>query len=277
MFGGGPSSPTDPDQLYNAAYTRGTRGAGANLIDSSNPYFSQKYKYNPRTGRWSENTRYSPQARSIFDSNIATQQGLATAGQSAVGKMKDILGTPFNTEGLPPISGEGGPVETALLERLNRQLTSDRADLDSRLTNQGITATSNPEAYGKSVDPFNRSVNDARLAAIISADNEARQNREMAFGERVGARQIPLQELIAILNAGQSALPGLPGVQSVNPNLPDYAQVVSGSRADLANVNNFQNVQNMQNIQAALRAYSAASSGGLSELLAGLKKDKVTT
>jgi len=69
-------------------------------------------------------------------------------------------------------------VQAALLERLNPQLERERAALEARLANQGISAGT--EAWRAGFDDYNRMVNDARLAAILNAGQE--QSRMWQLG-----------------------------------------------------------------------------------------------
>jgi len=61
-------------------------------------------------------------------------------------------------------------VQAALLARMNPQLERERAALEARLANQGITTGT--EAWKAGFDDYNRMANDARLAAILNAGQE---------------------------------------------------------------------------------------------------------
>jgi hypothetical protein len=86
------------------------------------------------------------------------QQGIYDQTNSAVSGRLSSLG------------GTRKSVEDALMARLNPQIERDRAALEARLANQGLTAGS--RAYGASQDDFSRGVTDARLGAILSAGQE---------------------------------------------------------------------------------------------------------
>jgi hypothetical protein len=81
-------------------------------------------------------------------------------------------------------------VEEALYSRLNPQLERDRASLDTRLANQGITQ--NSEAYNKAIDEMNRKSNDARMQVVLGAGQE--QNRLYGLEQqRVGQANQAIQ------------------------------------------------------------------------------------
>jgi hypothetical protein len=72
-------------------------------------------------------------------------------------------------------------VEDALYARLNPQLERDRAALEQRLANQGLTPGG--EAWNKAYDAYTRQANDARLGVI--REGGAEQSR--LFGLDRGA------------------------------------------------------------------------------------------
>ena len=86
----------------------------------------------------------------------------------------------FSAFGDPNISRDR--VESALMARLNPQLTQDRDALETKLANQGLTPGT--QAYDQAIDSFNRQVNDARLGAIMNAGGE--QSRVFGLGLQQG-------------------------------------------------------------------------------------------
>ena len=69
-------------------------------------------------------------------------------------------------------------VQQALLSRINPELERERAALESRLANQGITMGS--EAWNTGMQDYSRAANDARFGAILNAGNE--QSRVFNLG-----------------------------------------------------------------------------------------------
>ncbi|MGR6743517.1 hypothetical protein, partial [Aeromonas veronii] len=61
-------------------------------------------------------------------------------------------------------------VQDALLARQQPQMDRDKAALEQRLADQGITIGS--KAYQSSMDDYGRSANDARLAAVLAGGQE---------------------------------------------------------------------------------------------------------
>ena len=82
----------------------------------------------------------------------------------------------FTGLGDPNISRDR--VETALFDRMNPQMERDRAALEQRLANQGISYGS--QAWQAAQDDLNRGRNDARLGVIANAGQE--QSRLFGLG-----------------------------------------------------------------------------------------------
>ena len=109
----------------------------------TDPYTGATYE----VPTYTDTTTLSPEQQGIYDqTNAAVSGRLASLGSTRQS------------------------VEDALMARLNPQIERDRERMESRLANQGLVAGS--RAYGASQSDFGRSVNDARLGAILSAGQE---------------------------------------------------------------------------------------------------------
>jgi len=73
-------------------------------------------------------------------------------------------------------------VVNALMSRLTPQHDRDRAALQSRLANQGVTQGS--AAYNSGIDEQNRSINDARMQAVLAGGQE--QSRLFGMDQQQG-------------------------------------------------------------------------------------------
>jgi hypothetical protein len=94
--------------------------------------------------------------------------------------------------GVNDFSADRQRVEDAIYSRatsrLDPQFQKAEADLDTRLANQGITATSNPEAYYRAKQEFSQGKNDAYDTARTSAIGAAGQEQGRIFGQSLAAR-----------------------------------------------------------------------------------------
>lgn len=82
-------------------------------------------------------------------------------------------------------------VEESLFNRLNPQLDRDRANLEQRLSDQGIRYGS--QAYASAMDDFNRSVTDTRLGVTAASGQEQQRMMDMA-AQRAGFQNAAQQQ-----------------------------------------------------------------------------------
>lgn len=144
-----------------------------------------------------------------------TNQAGIKYGQTAntqLGAVSDRLAQPVDFGSLgaaPQVNEQTRQAATqAILARMQPQRDQQRMALEARLANQGIAAGST--AYNRSFDEINRANTDAMLAADAQGGNEMARMyglessaRDRAINEMVQQRQIPLNELAALLSGAQ--------------------------------------------------------------------------
>ena len=168
-------------------------------------------EHNPYLDRWEMLTELSPEQQELYRLSNEAQRQYGEAALRQLQGVQERLASPFEFNGpalqadlrdwtdrlqfdvqdrtgevmrRADFTGIGDPnqaredVQAALLERLNPQLERERAALEARLANQGITTGS--EAWRTGFDDWNRMANDARLAAILNAGQE--QSRMWQLG-----------------------------------------------------------------------------------------------
>jgi hypothetical protein len=182
--------PIDPKETARAATGTNISTAIANTamgnVNQIGPESSLTYSQtgtqkitDPYTGEVREVPTYTAETKlnapqqALYDSNLANRSSMSA-------KAGELLG------GLDSTGDIRGRVEQALMARLNPQLERDRAALETRLANQGLTMGS--RAYSASQDDFSRGSNDARLSAILAAGDEERATRSQRLNE-IGALQ----------------------------------------------------------------------------------------
>lgn len=133
----------------------------------------------------------------------------------------------FSLDGLPAAgqvantdySADRQRVEEGLFTRLNPQVDKQRQDLETSLVNRGIRPGSS--AYQQEMGTFNQALNDQRTSILLQGGQEQSrlQNMQLAnFGaqntqrqnalqEQLTARNIPLNELLAVAGQGQIQQP----------------------------------------------------------------------
>lgn len=230
--------------------------ATLNSVNQVTPYGSVTYDWGaPVNGvpTRTQTTTFSPTQQALFD--LEQQQGIALGnlGLEQTNRVSDILSSPFDPRRYnvrEDMGGEfnGGDANSFLSDVRGRSFNLateglsgefDRAEenLRSRLANQGITQGS--DAYDAELAAFNRGRGNAFSDALLAADSNALATQGQMFGQQLGARQqnvaegeadygrsysadlaqrqIPLQEITAILN-GNPLTP-------LNPAAPSSASV----------------------------------------------------
>jgi hypothetical protein len=130
-------------------------------------------------------------------------------------------------------------VEDALFARLEPKLAGDRAALENRLANAGLTLGS--DLYSKGTDEFNRQSTDARMAAILAGGDEQTRLfnmdltragfnntlRQQQIQEAYAQRAQPLNEILALLSGSQIAPPQFMGANMPTIPTTDNAGIIA--------------------------------------------------
>lgn len=189
------------------------------------PYTGQKYDIPVYETRETLN----PTEQGVKDRTDAARTNLAQFAANESAGMGSILGNLPAAGNVSSISsGEKArnAVEAALMERLNPYLERDKSAMESRLANQGITLGS--EAWRSGMDDFGRQSNDARLATISQAGQEADRYHAQSlnkFNAQNDLRATALGENQAKLGSILSAVPQVNGVQYTPFQAPGAATV----------------------------------------------------
>ena len=257
--GGGYTPPPAPDPAATAA-AQATANKEAAVAQSElsmvNQYTPQgKVEYTQRgtsaegTPQYSATQTYSPEQQALYDLTTKAGQKYGETANAQMDAVRGKMATPidYSTLGAAPTMSEATrqSVADSMYQRLNPQFDRDRASMETQLANQGITMGS--QAYSTSMDELNRSRNDARLAVDAQAGNEASRMfglesaaRDRAINEMAQQRQIPLNELSAMLSGSQVQGPQFVSVPTAQINAPDIMGMTSNNynsqvQAGLAN------------------------------------------
>jgi len=115
----------------------------------------------------------------------AAPTGLSITGAPSQGQYQTAYD--FGSAGAMPnaadFAGQRDQITNAMMERLQPYIERDRAAMDTRLANQGITHGS--EAYNWDNNNFQKGVNDQRIAALLAGD----QQQQNLFNNAMGIRQ----------------------------------------------------------------------------------------
>lgn len=228
-------------------YADGSIGGGVSMPNRDDFY----------TGgdQWSQTVTLSPEQQALFDQYNKLQQGMFGSQDAALGRVQDMYANGFNPT-TPQIYDPNLATNNAtelLMQRLNPQLDQQYDQLQARLANQGITMGS--EAWRNANTQFDQGRNDAynqaSLAGIglgMQQQGMMNQQQQQAFQNESYLRQLPLQELQALMGGTQVSMPQAPG----------FSQAGLGQATDMMGAAN-------SSYNAALNQYNAnqANQSGL--------------
>lgn len=259
-----PKAPSPPDPVATAQAQGAVNKEAAiaqqelNFVNQQTPYgnleFSQRGTSEAGTPQYTATTTLSPEEQQKLD--LTNQAGIKY-GQTANQQLNAVSGKlaqplDYGALGAAPQINEQtrGAVADSLYGRLEPLMNRDRDRLETRLATQGITQGS--EAYKNALDDEARARTDARLAVENQALGQAgqlygleRSARDSAINELNQQRQIPLNELSAMLTGSQVQGPSFVGTPQAQLNPADLMGATYNSyQGELNNYNQKQGVQN---------------------------------
>lgn len=189
-----------------------------------------------------------------FDPNLT-----GTIPQGAVRNSYDAGGDIQTSIGPTDYSADRANVENAMLARLNPQIDRDRAALQTRLANQGVTAGS--DAYNNAIDELNRQVTDQRMQTVLAGGQEQSRLAQLAalsggFANSAQAQQNQQNQALAdFYNQAQNQLFGQDSQQAAFGNQTAQQEAQNqmtqlGFNNDIASQNYNLDLNQAQNQQA---------------------------
>lgn len=224
--------------------------------------------------RWTASQTLTPAGQKLQDTNMATTQGTADLANAYVNRIGAATSNPYSYDGLPQAptynSDYVAKATQGIIDRNQPQMDRDRANLEQRLANQGISVGS--AAYQAAMDQYARSVNDFRLGAQNQGQSMAGQQygleantRDRSIQEMTNLRTQPINEVSALLGTGT-------GVQSPNFVSTPQTQVAP---TDVVGAYNNAYQQQFQNYNSQMQQNNAMTGGlfglGGTALAAGAK------
>lgn len=239
----GKSDPPAAPDYAGAAVAQGAANKDAAIATAQignpnivSPYGNQtvSYENDPLTGnpRPTVNQTLNPQSQQIFDQQQAVKLGLAGLGQQGLASAQKVLGSPFDESKLPksPIN-PGMTGQQALLARLEPQQARQRTSLETQLTNQGLRPGT--EAWKNAETDLGQQENDARSQAALTGINLDTGARQQGFQEQAYLRNLPLNEIAALMSGSQIQNPQFQQVQGAQVN-PANVQQIAGQQGQYA-------------------------------------------
>ena len=119
----------------------------------------------------------------------------------------------------------GMTAQQALMSRLQPQIERERSQQETQLRNQGLVPGG--EAYGNAMTIQNQRENDLLNQAALYGVNLDLAANQQAFGQELAQRNLPLNEVSALMSGSQIQNPQFMGYQGANvapPNIAGAAQ-----------------------------------------------------
>ena len=192
---------------------------------------------------------FSPSQQKLFDQTNAIKTALGGLGIQGAESLKGIVGEPVDFSGAPAMPGPAEDTRNKVIDSMMSRVDQDTAIAKDNLNSELIAAGIRPgsTAYDNKMHMIDRSYNDARNQAFLASGQEATRDfgmdserRRQAITEMLSQRQIPLNEITALMSGSQVsnpfAMPGYGNVGSPNP-APYFAaqNMLSGYNTDLYN------------------------------------------
>lgn len=204
----------------------------------------------------------SPEQQVIYNQQTSNQQGLGSLANQGIGAARGIIGSRLDYSGVPAAPGDynslRAQVYDAMMARPNEDLGIKRDNTNSELIAAGIRPGS--KAYDNAMHMIDRQQTDAQQQAIINAGNQAQQaygmdmqRRQQGLAEQLAQRQVPLNEITALMS----------GSQTSNPfQMPGYAQNANVQPAPIYNATTAAG-QYQTDVYNANQARNSANTAGL--------------
>jgi len=267
-----PSPPPAPDYA-GAAVAQGQANIDAARATAKlgnpnvySPYGNQTVTYEGDIPTVTQNL--SPESQKILEAQNATKLGLANLGSQGITTAQKVMGTPFEFGGpsvqtaldtsqvakMPVNAGTTG--QEAIMSRLEPSLAKNRVSTETQLINQGLRPGT--EAYDNAIKLVGQQENDARTQAVlqglgldISSNaqgfNQALQGgqfgntaQQQALAQAIQKRQLPLNEITALMSGSQIQNPQFGAYQGANVQAAPIANATAQQGQYAQNVYNQQ-------------------------------------
>jgi hypothetical protein len=190
----------------------------------------------------------SPEQQALYQKQMQMKGLLGDLGIQGIESMQGLVGSPVDLGGLPSVSSGADTrqrVFDAMMSRVNEDTGRQREDVNSNLVAAGFRPGS--AGYDDRMNLVNRQYNDARNQAFLGAGQEAQrefgmdtQRRAQSLSELLTSRQVPLNEITALMSGSQVQNPfAMPGYNATMPQGTPYmqaAQLGSNYATDLYNM-----------------------------------------
>lgn len=290
-----PTPPATPDYAASAA-AQGAANVEAARVGSKlsnpnmyTPYGTQLISYEGDQPTITQTL--TPQAQKTLEEQQNTQYQLASLSSKGAGLASNVLDKSFNFGGpsvqtsldlsnvakMPVNAGTTG--QEAIMSRLEPSLQRQRTSTETQLINQGLRPGT--EAYDNAIQLLGQQENDARTQAALTGINldtsanaqgynQALQGaqfgntaQQQALAQAIQSRQMPLNEITALMSGSQIQNPQFGAYQGSNVQAaPVFAATQAQGQAE-QNAYNQQVAAQNANTAGLYSLAGTAASGGM--------------
>jgi hypothetical protein len=220
-------------------------GGSSNVKAGPAPVAPKASDFN-RLPSYTATTSLPQAAQNALNTQMGIDESLSNFGKSRLDSISAALSRPYDFSGFTPLPNtDREAITSAMMARQEPQFARDEQSLRQQLNNQGITETSNPEAWGREMERLDQAKNDARNQAYIASGTEAFKDMQTSLagrGQQVNEmnmqRQVPMNELNQLLGMAQVQLPNYNANQPTNVGDVPVGQYVNNKyQGDVANYN----------------------------------------
>lgn len=256
-----PSPPPPPDYT-GAAVAQGAANKetaiASNLLNNpnvTNPYGTQIWSGGESGERPYLTQTLSPEQQALYNQQLETKGLLGDLGTSGATALKGIVGTGVDFSGAPSAPGSADATRQKVIDAMMGRANEDYGKQTDQANSDLVAAGIRPgtKAYSDRMQMIERSRNDARNLAEVAGGNAASQSytmdaqrRKDSIAELLAQRQIPLNEITALMSGSQVNNPfAIPGA-SQNANIAPPPLFWAAQAQDQANAG----IYNAQSAQA---------------------------
>lgn len=216
-----PKTP-DPAQV-SASQTKSNQdtalfNANLNRVDQSSPFGSSSWSHtgnDPASG-WSQSTALSPELQGLMSSQIGSQQGISDAISGAIGRLP--------SQAFDPSSINVGDIRdrsfNSQMANLTPQFEKGARELEGTMSDRGIPIGS--EIWNNQQGEYNRAKDTSLLGASRQADQDANNEFQRQYGNKMTEYQMPYQNLSSLMGNSQAVsspqFSSVPQAASANTN-----------------------------------------------------------
>lgn len=215
-----PSPPPAPNYVE-AAKQQGAENVNTAIVQGKinnpnvvSPYGTQTVTW--KDGKPTITQAFSPEQQDIYEQSNRVKQLLGGLGEQGATALQGVVGKELDLSGAPSMPGTATDTRNKVIDSMMSRVNQDTAVAKDSLHSELIAAGIRPgsKAYDDRMHLVDRSYNDARNQAFLASGQEASRDfgldserRRQAIMEILSQRQVPLNEITALMSGSQVSNP----------------------------------------------------------------------